>query len=85
MLSRVANTLFWLGRYVERAENYSRFIDVNFNLCIDLPPGLKEQWDPLIAATGDRDLFIEKFKTNFSRENAIFFLYKRFMKCITGR
>ncbi len=57
MLSRVADSLFWLGRYIERAENYARFIDVNFNLSIDLPPDMKEQWEPLISATGDKVLF----------------------------
>ena len=74
MLSRVANSLFWLGRYVERAENYSRFIDVNFNLTIDLPPGLREQWEPLVAASGDRDLFIDLFGNVFTRQNVIQFL-----------
>lgn len=74
MLSRVAQTLYWLGRYVERAENYSRFIDVNFNLCIDLPPGMKEQWAPLIAATGDREAFVKLHGEDFSREKAIYFL-----------
>ncbi|NVK49136.1 MAG: alpha-E domain-containing protein, partial [Cyclobacteriaceae bacterium] len=44
MLSRVANHIYWLGRYLERAENYARFIDVNFNLMQDLPEDLKEQW-----------------------------------------
>lgn len=74
MLSRVADTLFWLGRYVERAENYSRFIDVNHNLCMDLPPGMKEQWEPLIAATGDRDPFNAQFGNKYHKENAIYFL-----------
>ena len=74
MLSRVANTLFWLGRYLERAENYSRFIDVNFNLCIDLPPGMKEQWKPLISATGDHDAYVSKLGDDFGRHNAIYFL-----------
>lgn len=74
MLSRVANSLFWLGRYTERAENYARFIDVNFNLSIDLPPGMKAQWDPLITATGDKKLFKTLFGNDFNRENSIFFL-----------
>ena len=74
MLSRVANSLFWLGRYLERAENYARFIDVNLNLSIDLPPDLKEQWDPLISATGDREYFLELYGKKFNRENAIHFL-----------
>jgi len=74
MLSRVADSLFWLGRYTERAENYSRFIDVNFNLSIDLPYGMKEQWEPLIAATGDRENFMQKFGNDFGREKAIYYL-----------
>lgn len=74
MLSRVADCLFWLGRYIERADNYARFIDVNYNLSIDLPPDVKEQWEPLIAATGDRDKYVEHFGSKFNRESAIFFL-----------
>lgn len=74
MLSRVANSLFWLGRYTERAENYARFIDVNFNLSIDLPPEIKEQWEPLIAASGDQDHFTSLFGTKTTRENAIYFM-----------
>ena len=74
MLSRVADCLFWLGRYTERADNYARFIDVNFNLSIDLPTGMKEQWEPLITATGDRELFVKSFGGKFTRQNAIFFL-----------
>ncbi len=74
MLSRVADSLFWLGRYTERAENYARFIDVNFNLSLDLPPGIKEQWDPLIQATAGKEQFIELFGTETTRPDAIFFL-----------
>lgn len=73
MLSRVADSLFWLGRYTERAENYARFIDVNFNLSLDLPPGVKEQWDPLLTATGDKAYFSSLYD-RISRENAIQFL-----------
>jgi uncharacterized alpha-E superfamily protein len=74
MLSRVADSLFWLGRYTERAENYARFIDVNFNLSLDLPPDMNEQWAPLITATGGIDLFNSLYDGKFSRENAIHFL-----------
>ena len=47
MLSRVADSLYWMSRYVERAENVARFIEVNLNLLIDSPLELKEQWLPL--------------------------------------
>ena len=73
MLSRVADSLFWLGRYIERAENYARFIDVNFRLTQDLPPDVKEQWEPLITATGDHEVYLAHNK-NFTRDKAIFFL-----------
>ena len=53
MLSRVANNIYWMNRYIERAENYSRFIDVNLNLTLDLREETVEQWEPLVMATGD--------------------------------
>ncbi len=73
MLSRVANSLYWLGRYVERAENYARFIEVNFNLSLDLPPGMDEQWKPLITATGDYEDYEARYDS-YSRKSAIYFL-----------
>ena len=36
MLSRVADSIFWMSRYIERAENVARFIDVNMHLALDL-------------------------------------------------
>ncbi len=73
MLSRVASHIYWLGRYLERAENYARFIDVNFNLMQDLPMDLKEQWGPLVAATGDWDLYSAKHQ-GYERHQVMFFL-----------
>jgi len=57
MLSRVANSLYWMCRYIERAENIARFIDVNLNLLLDLPYDENEQWGPLVITTGDNKLF----------------------------
>jgi uncharacterized alpha-E superfamily protein len=73
MLSRVANSIYWLGRYLERTENYARFIDVNFNLMLDLPGDLQEQWEPLIKATGDDGIYRQKFE-KFSKNEVIYFL-----------
>jgi hypothetical protein len=41
LLSRVADAVYWMGRYIERAENVARFIDVNQNLMLDLPSGFR--------------------------------------------
>jgi uncharacterized alpha-E superfamily protein len=73
MLSRVADSLYWMSRYIERAENVARFIDVNLHMTLDLPVGAVEQWDPLVATTGDHETFTERYGTA-SRENTIHFL-----------
>ena len=44
MLSRVADSIYWMSRYVERAENVARFIAVNLNLSLDMPGGAAQQW-----------------------------------------
>jgi len=57
MLSRVADSIYWMERYVERAENVARVIDVNLNLSLDLGPNIAHQWAPLIFTTGDEERF----------------------------
>lgn len=73
MLSRVANSVYWMCRYIERAENVARFISVNLNLLLDLPLEEGHQWQPLIAITGDRDQFDQKYDS-CTQENIIKFL-----------
>lgn len=73
MLSRVANSIYWLTRYVERAENIARFIDVNLNLLLDSPAGITQQWEPLVVTTGDLPLFQERYG-EATAENVIQFL-----------
>ncbi|MBD2104663.1 alpha-E domain-containing protein [Leptolyngbya sp. FACHB-261] len=73
MLSRVADSIYWLNRYIERAENVARFIDVNLNLILDLPTGIAQQWKPLILTSGDLPLF-EKRYGEATAENVIHFL-----------
>jgi uncharacterized alpha-E superfamily protein len=73
MLSRVAESVYWLNRYIERAENYARFIDVNLNLTLDMPPDLPEQWKPLVITTGDHQLFEVRYGEP-TKENVIQFL-----------
>lgn len=73
MLSRVANAIYWMSRYIERAENVARFVDVNSNMLLDSPTGQETQWEPLIATTGDATLFEEHYGTPH-RDNVIRFL-----------
>jgi uncharacterized alpha-E superfamily protein len=73
MLSRVADSIYWMSCYIERAENIARVIDVNLRLVLDLPVVSKQQWEPLVTITGDRELFISKYGTS-NRETVIQFL-----------
>jgi len=73
MLSRVAESIYWMSRYVERAENLARFIDVTLNLVLDQPQGSIPQWEPLIQATGDERAFAERYGTA-TEANVIRFL-----------
>ena len=57
MLARVVENVYWLARYLERAENTARLVSVNTNLLLDLPKGYAPGWQPLIDITGIRALF----------------------------
>lgn len=66
MLSRVANSLYWMSRYLERAENTARLVDVNLQLLLDYH-GLNDEmladyWSPIIKAVGDEELFLSLHK-----------------------
>lgn len=61
MLSRVANSIYWMTRYVERTESLARFIDVTLNVMLDQPGDSEGQWAPLIHATGDEEIFLKRY------------------------
>ena len=73
MLSRVADSVYWMSRYVERAENVARFIDVNNNLTLGEGDTISGQWAPLVYTTGDHELFEKKYE-GFTQENVVRFL-----------
>ncbi|NRD20032.1 alpha-E domain-containing protein [Winogradskyella eckloniae] len=73
MLGRVANTIYWMNRYLERAENYARFMDVNFNLSLELPSNKEQQWKPLVAITGDWPLY-EQLHNEVEKQKVIYFM-----------
>ncbi len=59
MLSRVVETIYWMARYIERAEDMARLINVNSNLLLDLPKGIAPGWRPLVTITGCEEQFNE--------------------------
>lgn len=73
MLSRVADSIYWMSRYVERAENVARFIDVNYNMTLGEQSNIGQQWAPLVFTTGDQALF-EKLYGSPQRDTVLKFL-----------
>jgi uncharacterized alpha-E superfamily protein len=53
MLSRVADSLYWMSRYLERAEHTTRLLDVNLNLMLDESPiSAERRWQRVLQALG---------------------------------
>jgi uncharacterized alpha-E superfamily protein len=63
MLSRLADNLYWFGRYLQRAENTARLVNVNTILSMDLPRRVQFGWEPLIDLVGARAAFAERYAT----------------------
>ena len=57
MLSRVAERLYWLGRYVERAENTSRLVSVVNNVTLDMPGAAGVLWPSVLELLGSSAAF----------------------------
>lgn len=74
MLSRVADSIYWMSAYIERAENVARSVEVNVQLTLDLPSvSSDEQWEALVTTSGDLARFRERFEAP-SRADVIEFL-----------
>ncbi len=67
MLSRVADHIYWMARYIERAEDVARLINVNSHLQLDLPRAVRTGWEPLIHITGGVEGFTERYEESDER------------------
>jgi uncharacterized alpha-E superfamily protein len=68
MLSRIADSLFWLARYMERAEDTARILDVNYHMLLEHAhqQPYRLRWEPLIVMAGEE----QRFKKFYSEANA---------------
>ncbi len=73
MLSRVAENLYWMARYLERSENTARLINAHTNALLDLPRGMEFGWNALIDIMGCREEFDSIFSVSDER-NVVKFL-----------
>jgi uncharacterized alpha-E superfamily protein len=63
MLSRLADNLYWFGRYLQRAENTARLVNINTILSMDLPRRVQLGWEPLVDLVGAREAFARHYDT----------------------
>lgn len=73
MLSRVAERVYWMGRYLERAESTARLVSAYSNEAMDLPRSRSPSWRSLADITGASDAFAGHYK-NYDERNVIKFL-----------
>lgn len=63
MLSRIADSLFWLARYIERAEETARILDVNYHMMLEQSyRATSLRWDPLVRMAGEEQRFQQFYK-----------------------
>jgi uncharacterized alpha-E superfamily protein len=74
MLSRVAERVYWLGRFMERTENTARLILVRHNAVLDLPKEVQPSWDLLLQVLGAEAAFA-KLPGAATEKNIISFVF----------
>ncbi len=76
MLSRVADSIFWIARSMERAENLARLLQANHQLMLDAGAGQQEEagfWKPILRTTGDEEAFLAAGHSVTAEEVGAFF------------
>src|SRR5258706_11532378 len=81
MLSRVANSLYWMSRYIERAENIARILDVNLQLLLDFrnldDEGLRDHWMPIVQWPGDQESLVPQHQRATASAVAEFMVFRQ--------
>ena len=90
MLSRIADSLFWLARYMERAEDTARILDVNYHMLLEQSQQTyRLRWEPLIVMAGRAGALPRSSTTRPSAQTVFEFLAFRednpssIVQCIT--
>lgn len=60
MISRVADSCFWLTRYLERVDTWARLLDVTASFSLDVGPDGSGRWRPLVIVVGQEKDFLER-------------------------
>ncbi len=61
LLARMAESVYWAGRHLERAEGTARIVQVHTDAHVDMPVGEDVGWEPLLAIAGVHSAFAERY------------------------
>ncbi len=75
MLGSTADSLFWMFRYIERAENILCLIESGFQLHLISSKNLKNEWDAILKTSSIRQFFV-KNNTQLDSLKIINFMFK---------
>ncbi len=77
MLSRTAENLYWLARYMERAETMARLLEVGYRMALmpSAGEGYRNEWASLVAAAGSSEGFEAKFGEDFRQRDVETWLF----------
>ncbi|MCI0655434.1 MAG: alpha-E domain-containing protein [Methylococcaceae bacterium] len=73
LLSRVAERIYWLARYLERAQNTTQLINVQCHVILDLPFGTELGWETILSITSTESSFFSRYK-NLTERNIVKFM-----------
>ncbi|MEM8555271.1 MAG: alpha-E domain-containing protein [Pseudomonadota bacterium] len=79
MLSRTAENLFWLARYLERAETMARLVELGtrIQLMPDAGEGFRNEWDSILQASGTGNDFGRKYGDPGERNMVSYLFFDR--------
>jgi len=66
MLSRLADSMYWMARYLERAGETARLMEINLRYLVEAEEdmGEEEKWRPILQITSSEPMYIEQFGDN---------------------
>ncbi|MBZ9738561.1 MULTISPECIES: alpha-E domain-containing protein [unclassified Mesorhizobium] len=75
LLGRTANGLYWMNRYIERAENMARLVDAGLRMALTRTQSASEEWNSVLLSAGSDAAFTQKYQ-DYTASNVSDFLLR---------
>ena len=74
LLGRTANGLYWMNRYIERAENMARLVDAGLRMALTSTQGAAEEWASVVISAGSDVAYGQKYQEHSAANVSDFLL-----------